>query len=96
MNVLLKKIWLLAQPFCIMLMMFFFLFVPCLYGVGRFSMHLFGYGMDWWAVGIFMVVMTFGALFVCIAVAGKILYFFDSLFEWDKKYEILKKPLQKE
>jgi len=83
------KIWYMFGMAVIMLTIFFALFIPLMYLNFLFIIEISRSGMFLESLIIF-VLIAFGLLFISLAVAGKILYFYVDLYELDKKLKSCK------
>ena len=96
MKKLLVKIWIMTQIFGMMLTMFFALYIPSMYLNFKLleSMYLNFKLLEiliddiLLASLIVFVLIAFGLLFICFAIAGRILFYYNDLFEWDKKWKL--------
>jgi len=83
------KIWYMFAMTVIMLTVIFALFIPSMYLNSLFLAEIIGSGgMDFFleSVIIFILIAS-GLLFISIAIAGKVLYFYIDLYELDKKFK---------
>lgn len=83
----LKQVWLITQMTFVMLTIFFVTFIPSMAGV--FGFIIFLAQSDVIISMVLLPVFSFGALFVCLAVAFKFTFYYNELFDWEKKYENL-------
>ena len=91
----LKQILIVMTMFFITLTTFFALFIPAMY----FNFELLKILSDVSLLEslIVFVLITFGLMFISLTIAGKILFFYTDLCEWDKKLEKTnQKPYHKE
>ena len=79
-----KKGWIVTQMVGMMLTMFFALFIPAMYLNFKLLERMIGAELFLIESLIVFVLIAFGLLLISIAIAGKIMFYYNDLFEWDK------------
>jgi len=79
-----KKGWIVTQMVGMMLTMFFALFIPAMYLNFKLLERMIGAELFLIESLIVFVLIAFGLLLISIAIAGKIMFYYNDLFEWNK------------
>jgi len=81
------KIWYMFAMTVIMLTVLFALFIPSMYLNCLFIAEIVGSGSMVFFLESFIIfiLIVFGLLFISMAIAGKVLYFYIDLYELDEK-----------
>jgi len=92
----LKKAWILTIMLFMMWTTFFALFIPAMFGIFYFILFT---GMvqttDIWSLLFILVIMIFGALFICMTITYKVTFMYVDIYGWDDKFEKLNKEDKK-
>jgi len=88
-TIVIKRIFIIVGLGFIMLSSFFAVFIPCVWGMCIMLSHAFDKSLLLELLIVFFL-MFFGALFISLAIAGKILVYFGDLFHCEEQYKNLK------
>ena len=85
-----RKVWIIVQMVFVLLTMFFALFIPSMYCNFKLLEITSSHGYIFECVVVFILI-SFGLLYISLAIASRIIYFYDDMvFEWGKKFKTLK------
>jgi len=90
----LRKILILLHMLFVMFTMFVTIFVPMMAGVFYFIIFIALSGQIIVSF-ILLAIMMFGALFISLAIVGKIAHYYDEVYEWQKRYDEIEEKDEK-
>ena len=72
-----------------MLTTFFAIYIPIMFGNFIFLKEMIDYNVDSYSSLFVFCCIALGFIWIALYIASKVLYFFNDLYKWDKKYKNL-------